>query len=70
MDGLLKDAKEYDLTPIEKAKELAIDGLMTDGGWHKQWYLEEIIKALGYDLNEIRKQEQENGYDWDDGIVP
>ena len=41
---------------IEKAKELATNGLQTDGGHHKQWYLEEILKALDVDLEELRKK--------------
>jgi hypothetical protein len=44
--------------------------LLTDGEHHKQWYLEEILKALGYDLEDLRKEENEKGYDWDIGIVP
>lgn len=56
-------------------KELCIDGLLTDGGHHKQWYLEQILIKLGYDLKEIRKElntPDENGdyYDWEDGIAP
>ena len=30
---------------VSQARELAIEGLQTDGGHHKQWYLEEI--AIG-----------------------
>ena len=29
-------------------RELLLEGLQTDGGHHKQWYLKEIFKALGY----------------------
>jgi len=36
-------------------KALALSGLLTDGGHHKQWYLEEILKALGYDLKDLRE---------------
>lgn len=32
---------------IQKAVMLADEGLYCDGEHHKQWYLEEIIKALG-----------------------
>ena len=48
-------------------KELAISGLLTDGEHHKQWYLEQILTALGYNLDDLRK---EKGYDWDIGIAP
>jgi len=50
--------------------DYAINGLETDGAHHKQWYLEEIIKALGYDLATIRKEENAEGYDWEPGIAP
>jgi len=35
---------------IDRALELARDGLHIDGAHHKQWYLEEILKSLGEDL--------------------
>lgn len=35
---------------IDRALELANEGLHIDGAHHKQWYLEEILKALGADL--------------------
>ncbi len=55
---------------IEKIKELAIDGLLTDGGHHKQWYLEKIIVELGFDLEKIREKLNEEDYDWEKGIAP
>ena len=51
-------------------KELAISGLLTDGEHHKQWYLEQILTALGYNLDDLRKEKNEKGYDWDIGIAP
>jgi hypothetical protein len=30
-----------------RVQQLINDGLCTDGGHHKQWYLEEIAKELG-----------------------
>lgn len=59
----------------EKIKQLCIDGLLTDGAHHKQWYLEEILKVLGVDLVKLREELQtpdEKGdyYDWEDGIAP
>lgn len=38
---------------VSQARELAIEGLQTDGGHHKQWYLEEIAKTLGVDLEAV-----------------
>ena len=54
----------------EKAIQLAINGLFTDGGHHKQWVLERILVSLGVDLNELKHDVQEDGYDWDSGIAP
>ena len=51
-------------------KELAINGLLTDGAHHKQWYLEEILKAIEVDLLELRKELQEDDYSWEEGIAP
>jgi hypothetical protein len=31
----------------DKLRDLVIEGLYTDGGHHKQWYLQEIAKVLG-----------------------
>lgn len=53
----------------EKAMSLAINGLLTDGSHHKQWFLERILEALGYDLAQIR-DELLPEYDWEDGIAP
>jgi len=49
----------------EKAIGYAINGLFIDGGDHKQWILEKILKALNVDLDKVR----EDG-DWDNGIAP
>ncbi len=50
--------------------ELATDGLLTDGEHHKQWYLEQILERLGINLEAHRKALGDEGYDWEDGIVP
>jgi hypothetical protein len=60
---------------MEKIIALATDGLLTDGGHHKQWYLEQILLMAGVDLNKLRKDlntPDKNGdwYDWDDGMAP
>ena len=54
----------------EEIKELCIDGLLTDGGHHKQWYLEQILIKLDIDLDELRKELNKDDYDWDEGIPP
>ena len=55
---------------LELVRKLAAEGLCFDGGHHKQWYLEEILKALGVDLDAMRDEELEKGYDWEPGIPP
>jgi hypothetical protein len=54
----------------EQVKELALDGLYTDGSHHKQWYLEEIIKAIGFDLEEQRAYAMQQDCDWEPGTAP
>lgn len=59
---------------IEEIKNLVVDGLSTDGGHHKQWYLEEILKKLGYSKKaieeEIALEEDWGGFEFDEGIPP
>lgn len=54
----------------EKVKDLCIDGLITDEGHHKTWYIERVLEALGFDIKEIRADVQRHGYDWEPGIAP
>jgi len=54
----------------EKIKELCINGLLTDGSHHKQWYLEEILKVLGYKLPDIKEELEKQDYSWKYGIPP
>lgn len=44
-------------------KDLIEDGLCTDGGHHKQWYLEKIAKTLGIKLDG-------KDTEWESGIAP
>ena len=50
------------MTEQETVRDLIIGGLCTDGEHHKQWYLEQIAKALGIDLTEP--------LDYEKGIAP
>ena len=49
---------------------------MVDGGHHKQWYLEQILVALGYDLEQVKRElwdeipAYDDGYKWEEGIPP
>ena len=45
--------------------DLCIEALQTDGAHHKQWYLEEILRALGWNVEQVRDEE-----DWEEGIAP
>jgi len=77
-----KENKMYEFTNVgyaemqkmpegkEKAICYGVSGLLTDGGHHKQWAIEEMLKALGVDLNILRKELREDEYDWYDGIAP
>ncbi len=49
---------------IAMIRELAKDGLYTDGGHHKQWFLEEIFKLSGGEID----QEMEGSIE--EGIAP
>ncbi len=55
---------------VEKAREFAISGLLTDGGWRKQWYLERILEALDVDLKELQAALAVGGYVWEKGVAP
>lgn len=41
---------------IEKAKELAIRGLINREPHHKQWYIEQVLIALGVNLDELYQE--------------
>ena len=49
---------------------LAISGLITDKGYHKQWYLERILETLGYNLQGLREELNKEDYDWEKGTAP
>jgi len=58
-----------DLTEIEKAElvKLLVDGLKTDGEHHKQWYLEEALKKIGFPVEELKEYGVEA---WTEGRAP
>lgn len=49
---------------ITSIKDLIVDGLLTDGGHHKQWYLEKILEKLGFNVEQLRAE-----HGWDGGIA-
>jgi len=46
---------------------MCVDGLTTDGGHHKQYYLEEILEKLttAQELDGLKET-----FLWDDGVTP
>lgn len=54
---------------VEGTLEDTINGLLVDGGHHKQWYLEQIAQGLGYGRTQI-KQRIGPDYDFEEGIAP
>lgn len=55
---------------VEDMRELAIEGLLTDGGHHKQWYLEQILVKMGVDIDALLEELETGGYSFDRGIAP
>lgn len=52
---------------IASIKEQALKGLLTDGGHHKQWFLEAILGMLTTEKEWLYLQEKEQ---WQKGIAP
>jgi hypothetical protein len=50
-----------------KACKLALDGLTTYGAHHKQWYLEQIVRTFGIDLEDFTET---TGLNYEPGIAP
>lgn len=61
---------------VEAALECAFDFAQVDGGHHKAWVIDQMVKALtgdGYAAFVARYRDGEDGpetYDWDTGIAP
>lgn len=45
--------------------EVCIEALTTDGGHHKQWYLEQILLTL---VGKVEWDELKRRHDWEKGI--
>lgn len=54
----------------DKAIQLAVYGLLTSETHHKQWFLEQILTALGEDPASVRDALHKLDYDCDPGIPP
>jgi hypothetical protein len=61
---------------IDKALEIARDYAGYDGGHHKTWVIDQMVRALTGDLYEAWVKCWEAGedgphtYEWDEGIAP
>lgn len=55
---------------VAKAVNHAISGLLTDGGHHKQWALEQVLESLGINIQELGDVLRENDYEWEEGRAP
>lgn len=56
---------EDNIIDTNKLKKLIDEALWTEGDYHKQWYLWEIAKELGFDKFDFVKKEYPEG-----GIIP
>ena len=60
------------MTPSDGLAAFICEALLTDGGHHKQWYLQQLLETLvGTDgAQQLREGFQKQGYTWEDGIAP
>lgn len=65
----LSEGKGAKKMKITKLRELILDALICDGEHHKQWYLEEIGKECGIDIEKEYKLATEH-QEWERGIPP
>lgn len=54
----------------QKIRDLCIDGLLTNGAMHKQWYLERVLESINVDLTDLRMELVRKGFDWEPGEEP
>jgi len=50
--------------------DLCLRGLYIDGGQHKQWFLEEILKLIIDEVSFNMLQYVKEMGDWEDGVAP
>lgn len=62
----IKERKRF-TESLDRVTCLLMDGLQTDGGHHKQWYLEEALHELTGDKF-YRDAKQE--FEWEGGLAP
>jgi len=53
--------------PLDETVKIILEGLITDGAHHKQWYLEQVLQSLVEpEYYETCRKE----FEWDEGIAP
>lgn len=56
---------------MDNIAQILIDGLVTDGAHHKQWYLEEALKRLVGPTNFKEMRRDVDGEEfWEPGVEP
>lgn len=69
--GDIEEVKDQSESQVAVAIQLALDGMFTDGAHHKQWYLNQIVKALMTPGEYAAKVvEMAPDYGWDEGLAP
>lgn len=71
----MTESEEDEIGPRERALELIYQYGGTDGGHHKQWVLDQLVRILAPDYDQWIKDfcNGEDGpetYAWDEGIAP
>lgn len=68
----IREMPDYlgDIKTVEKAIQYLVMGLGIDGGHHKQWCIEQAVKSLGVDLEDLRSELDDLDTGWEDGIAP
>ena len=66
----MSEKPQFKTVRVSDAKNLLEDALYTDGAHHKQWYLEELGKLCGVDINQWEKDLLTTGEAFDRGIAP
>lgn len=65
--ALCNDCQDKLIKKRREIKDLCIRGLGTDGGHHKQWFLEEILKVIGVNMEVLKNYDYNLG---ERGIPP
>jgi hypothetical protein len=66
----LEELHEFKVKKLVELEKFICDGMHTDGGHHKQWYLGQVLLMLGFTKEEVEKWLKYKDYDIDWGIAP